>query len=97
MRFDELDIDTDFAAAVAVELVAVEAECDAKGYAVRSGMVDQHAAAELVFHSYGRLRIWRTRSCTIPMTQRIIGRKIGTKVLYPLAEIAEWRVRNGTF
>jgi hypothetical protein len=60
-------------------------------------MVDQHAAAELVFHSYGRLRIWRTRTCAIPMTQRIIGKKIGPKVLYTLVEIAEWRVRNATF
>lgn len=98
MRFDELEVDTDFAAAVAVELAKVEAECREQGFKITTDRaVDQHAAAALVDRSYGRLRNWRLPSCTLPMAERLIGRKRGGKVSYALAEIAGWRVRNTTW
>lgn len=99
MRFDDLDIDTDFAAAVAVELAKVEAECREQGFPVSpDGAVRPPHAARLIGHKEKTLRNWRLESCTLLDRQRLRGRTVGTrKVVYPLKEIAEWRVSNTFF
>lgn len=86
------DVDGPSPDAVVAQL---RSECRAMAIKLTSDdCVNLQAAARLIDRTPKTLTNWRADGCSLPIGRRLMGRSVGGRIYYTLAEIADWRVRN---
>ena len=91
-----IDIEREAAIAAMVATLRVEVQSIPGARIAPDGSVKSSTAARLIDRSQKTLLNWRTAHCPLGREQKIVGKLVGGRIRYSLAEIAEWRINTGS-